>query len=241
MEYHIEEKTQNYWEKKDVKKIISIIIQVMLGFPKTVWFNLFYFGFRGLKLPVVLSPKVKLSKLKGKVFIEADYRFGMIKLGFPATETFDNRKLSFIWVNDGIVAFKGCASMHNGTSIRNYGVLEFGERFHTPATATIICYKHIRFGNDVLIGWNFEATDGDAHKIYALQKPNIRTNQNREIVVGNQVWFGSDVRIYKGVSISDNTVVAAGTKLFKNTVKTENCVIGDNPVRILKDGITWRI
>lgn len=241
MEYHVDEKTQEYWRKKDINKIFKVFIQVIIGFPKTVLFNLFYFGFQGLKLPVLLSPNVKLSKLKGKVYIEADYSFGMIKLGFPATETFDNSKLSFVWINDGIVVFKGSASMHNGTRIRNYGVLEIGDRFHTPATATVICYKHIKFGDDVLIGWNFEAMDGDAHKIYAIDNPSERLNLDRDIIVGNRVWFGSDVRIYKGISIADDTVVAAGTKLFKNTVGVGNCVIGDEPVRILKERINWEI
>ena len=165
----------------------------------------------------------------------------MIKLGFPATETYDNKKLSFIWVNDGIIVFKNSASMHNGTSIRNYGVLEIGDNFHIPATATIICYKRISFGSDVLVGWNFEAVDGDAHKIYDIEKPTIRTNPDKEIVVGNKVWFGADVRLYKGVNIANNTVVAAGTRIYRNQVNNENCVIGDNPVRILKKNIVWKI
>ena len=241
MKYQMEEKSQEYWAKKRIKSELLKLIQVLAGLPKSVYFNLYYFGFDGLKLPILLSPKVKMQKLKGKVYIESDLKLGMIKLGFPATETYDNKKLSFIWVNDGIIVFKNSASMHNGTSIRNYGVLEIGDNFHIPATATIICYKRISFGNDVLVGWNFEAVDGDAHKIYDIEKPTIRTNLDKEIIVGDKVWFGADVRLYKGVNIANNTVVAAGTRIYRNQVRNENCVIGDNPVRILKKNVIWKI
>lgn len=241
MELHVEEKTEDYWSQKDYRSQLFKLIQVIVGLPKSVYFNLHYFGRSGWKLPVILSPKVKLSKLKGKVFIESDFRLGMIKLGFPATEAFDNRKLSFIWVNDGVVVFKNSASMHNGTSIRNYGLLEIGNNFHIPATATIICYKRISFGDDVLVGWNFEATDGDAHKIYKKEDLSIRTNPNKEIIVGNKVWFGADVRLYKGIAIANNTVVAAGTRIYKNDVNCENCIIGGNPIQVIKKDVSWEI
>lgn len=241
MEYFVEKKTQEYWEKKRIIEIIIVAIECIMGFYKTIIFNLYYFGIYGLTFPIILSSKVKLKKLKGRIIIDGKYKFGMIKLGFPAIEMYDNSKLRFIWINDGIIVFKGNASMHNGTCIRNYGLLEIGKNFHTSATARIVCYKHIKFGDEVLIGWNFEITDGDAHKIYKLNNPIVRTNDDQEVIIGHHVWFGADVRVYKGITIPDNTVVAAGTKLFKCEIHNENCVIGDNPIRVLKENIIWKI
>lgn len=243
MDYVIEEKTEEYWKKKNRKTpkiILSLILQIILGFPKTLVFNIYYFGIEGFKLPVLLSCKVKLSKMKGKVIIQSAYRTGMIKLGFTASETFDNNKLSFVWINDGIIIFKSKASMHNGTAIKNYGVLIFGCRFHIPATATIICYKKIEFGDDVLVGWGFEIMDGDAHKLYDKDDSIKRLNPDKEIRIGNKVWFGANVNVLKGVETGDNMIVAAGTTLTKSVLEN-NCVVGGNPVQILRKNIIWEI
>lgn len=94
-------------EKKSFNTYVYLVWQVFWGFPKTLLFNIKYFGIKGLKFPVVLSYKVKLSKLSGKVRINASKKFGMIKLGFTTPETYGNGKLSFIWVNSGIVEFNG--------------------------------------------------------------------------------------------------------------------------------------
>tara|TARA_B110000503_G_scaffold72285_1_gene111814 strand:- start:1009 stop:1188 length:180 start_codon:yes stop_codon:yes gene_type:complete len=58
-------------------------------------------------------------------------------------------------------------------------------------------------------------------------------------MIGNNVWIGLNSIILKGVSVGDNTIIAAGsvvTKSFGN-----NLVIGGNPAKILKRDIEkWR-
>lgn len=240
MDYTIEEKPEQYWQKKSLKHIWHLFLQVVLGFPKTLLFNLYYFGIKGLKLPVLLSNKVKLSKMRGRIIIESTYQTGMIKLGFTASELFDNSKLSFVWINDGLIVFKSNASMRNGTTIRNYGLLKFGCNFHVPATASIVCYRKIEFGDDVLIGWGFEIVDGDAHKLYDCQEQKKRLNPNKAIQIGDKVWFGANVHVFKGVKIGSNVIVAARTTLTKSILQ-ENCVVGGNPVRVLRKNVVWEI
>lgn len=236
------EKTEEYWKKKSVKSKICIMWELVLGTPKSLIFNLYYFGLKGLMFPVVLSYKTKLHKLRGKVVIKSKLKPGMIKLGFTAPEMYDNSKLSFVWINDGLVEFKKNASMRNGTSIRNYGHLIFGDNFHISAPSKIICYKHIRFGDDVLIGWDCEFTDGDAHKIYAVEDEthSERLNPNKQIIIGDKVWFAAHTKILKGVTIGNNSVIAEGTVLTK-PVSEDNVIIGGNPPKVLKKDIVWKI
>lgn len=229
-----------YWSKKSLRSKLYLVLQLILGLPKSIYFNLHYFGIRGMKLPVLCSYKTKFSKMKGIVKVRSKYKFGMIKIGFSAVELFDNSKLSTVWINDGIVYFQGSASIRNGTCIRNYGKLAIGNNFQVSATATIICYKQIIFGNDVLIGWNCEFSDGDAHKIYNENDYGERQNVDKAIMVGNNVWIGANVVIYKGVEIDDDVVVAGNAIVIKS-VPGKNQVIGGFPARKLKGDIIWKI
>lgn len=242
MKYEVETHDDVYWSKKRFKDIFYLMWQVIFGLPKSILFNVRYFGIqKGIRLPVLCSYKVKLSKLSGRVIIKSEIHTAMIKLGFTAPETYNNSKLSFIWVNDGIVIFKGSAGIKNGTSIRNYGVLTLGDSFHVSSPSTIICYKEIEFGQDTLIGWNCEFCDGDAHKIYFLNDvEENRNNIDKKIKIGDHVWFCANSKVYKGVELGNNVVVA-GSSVVVRSVQGDNQVIGGNPARVLRKEINWKV
>lgn len=230
-----------YWQRKSFKEQVYLLWQMIFGLPKSLIFNIKYFGVKGLKLPIVLSYKVRLQKLSGKVVIKSPLKTGMIRLGFTAPENYDNGKLSFIWVNDGLVKFNGNASMRNGVSMRIYGKLTLGSHFYISAPAKIICYKNIEFGDDVLIGWDFEVVDGDAHKIYNQDDmEGERLNEDNSVKIGNRVWFGANCKVLKGVTLGNDVVVGANSIIIKS-VDCNNCVIGGNPMRILRQNIVWKV
>ena len=52
------------------------------------------------------------------------------------------------------------------------------------------------------------------------------------IVLGKNVWVGSNATILQGVTIGDNSVVAAGAVVTKDI--PANCVVGGVPARIIK-------
>lgn len=235
----VENIDENFWKKKTLGHYLKIIVYVILGIPKTLLFNFYYLGLEGIKFPFILSYKVKINRLKGIVRVDIPQKkFGMIKLGFPLGETYDNSRYSFVWVNAGTIVFKGTAGIRNGTTIANYGLLEIGNEFHVSANAKIICYKKITFGSDVLIGWNTEIIDGDAHKI--IDKFGIRQNNDREIKIGNHVWIGANAKIMKGSCLGDNSIVASNTMLLSD-VDMRGVIIGDVPNRILKQNINWKV
>lgn len=234
-------KDEKYWTKRDYKRLLYLLWQFIFGLPKSFIFNIKYLGLRGLKLPVILSYKVKLKKMSGKVIIPDNAKFASIKLGFTAAEVFDNRKLSLIWINDGIVKFNGSAGIHNGMNIRVYGKLVFGNSFHSSSTGKIICYKQIVFGEDVLLGWDVEIVDGDAHKIYINNSYKLKQiNPNKDIFIGNRVWIGSNCKIFKGSMIGNDIVIAANSIITK-PITNNNCIIGGNPIRIIKEDIYWKV
>lgn len=62
-------------------------------------------------------------------------------------------------------------------------------------------------------------------------------NNNKEIVIGNHVWIGCRSVILKGVSISDDCVIAANTTVTKSFKDSAIMIGGVN--KILKSNIVW--
>ena len=52
------------------------------------------------------------------------------------------------------------------------------------------------------------------------------------IVLGKRVWVGSNSTITKGVTIGDNSIVAAGAVVTKDV--PANCIVGGVPAKIIK-------
>ena len=53
--------------------------------------------------------------------------------------------------------------------------------------------------------------------------------------IGDDCWIGTNVRICKGVTIGDNSIVAACSVVTKDV--PANCIVAGNPAKIVKTGI----
>ena len=159
-------------------------------------------------------------KLWGGVCVEHPTPGG-IHIGFEGASIFDWKAEKFIWDNSGIVSFCGKATLGQGIRIANKGKLYFGDGLRITANSSIICYRNISFGKDSLVSWNCRFMDTDFHKIYDEQMQ--RTNQDSEIIAGDNVWIGSESLILKRSQIERDNVIAAnsilsGTKINENNV-----------------------
>lgn len=56
---------------------------------------------------------------------------------------------------------------------------------------------------------------------------------NKDVIIGNNVWMGSGVIILPGVTIGDNSVIAAGAVVSKDVPK--DVIVGGVPAKILKN------
>ena len=59
-----------------------------------------------------------------------------------------------------------------------------------------------------------------------------KTTYPAPIVLGNNVWIGSNATILQGVTIGDNAVVAAGAVVTKDVAA--NTVVGGVPAKIMR-------
>ena len=62
-----------------------------------------------------------------------------------------------------------------------------------------------------------------------------RYSDSKPIIIGENVWIGVNSRINKGVTIGDNSVIAANAVVTKDV--PPNCIAAGNPARIVKTNI----
>ena len=92
---------------------------------------------------------------------------------------------------------------------------------------SIRCYKEIVFGHSVRCGANVLIMDGDGHP------DDPRAGKSKPIHIGNNVWIGTDVRIMKGVTIGENTLIGAGSIVTKDI--PANVVAVGAPCRVIRN------
>lgn len=207
--------------------------------PKTIVFNFKYLPLKhALKFPFIVSHRVALQKMGGKIEIHAPIKTNMIRLGFHENPAFDRRDRA-VWHNTGTVIFKGFAYIGNGNCIANTGTLTLGNNFQMSGNSKLVCKHNTTFGEDVLIGWSCLFMDGDAHRVYALDnRGGVPQNGNRPVVIGRHVWFGANCIVTKGVHIADGCVVAVNSCVTKS-IESSNCVIAGYPAKVIREKIQW--
>ena len=104
--------------------------------------------------------------------------------------------------------------------------MEFGENFTATTGLRIAYYDSVRFGDNVLVGWNVQISDTDFHAIKDV-KTGIKTKGHGSVSIGKDVWIANGCRIYKNVTIPEKCVVGAETVLFKG-VDTQPCSLITN-------------
>ncbi|MEZ9109843.1 DapH/DapD/GlmU-related protein [Vibrio cyclitrophicus] len=110
--------------------------------------------------------------------------------------------------------------------------LTVGNRSSIGANSYIGCSGKIEIGDDVMIGPNISII-AENHIISTLDKPfNEQGVVNLGVTIGNNVWIGTKSTILDGVSIGDNSIVAAGAVVNKNI--PSGVVVAGVPAKIIK-------
>lgn len=90
----------------------------------------------------------------------------------------------------------------------------------------IACAQKIILGRNVRCGANTLIMDTDWH----WNDP--RTGPNAPVEIGDNVWLGINVTVTKGVTIGENTLVAAGSIVTKSL--PANVIAGGIPARVVR-------
>lgn len=95
----------------------------------------------------------------------------------------------------------------------------------------IVANASIEIGDGCQIGDMVCIYDCDFHELSAVTR-NRSVGIIRPVKIGNNVWLGSRVMILKGVTIGDNSVIAAMSVVTKPI--RANCIAAGNPARVVR-------
>lgn len=213
---------------------LSYFIQIIFSFPKTLYFNLRYFGLSGfLRFPVIISHNVKLKKTLGKVYVNNGSR---VFVGFGNVGVIDNKYNRSIWEVDGIVIFNGSGKLGPGVKLSVGGTCVFGNNFSVTGDSKIICREKIEFGSSVLISWGCTIMDTDFHKICYFG--NTRKSEG-SVIIRDKVWVCCNVLILKNTYIPEGCIIGAGSKVTK-ILTSKNSLYIENCIKPVLKNISWK-
>lgn len=89
----------------------------------------------------------------------------------------------------------------------------------------------IKIGDNVTINRNFILLTHDFVSGVFINKFNDFINSSGAVVIGNNVRFGMNCMVLKGVTIGDNCFIAAGSIVTKSV--PANSIVGGGPARVL--------
>jgi len=150
------------------------------------------------------------------------------------------------------ITFRLNAAYHTPDEVRGLLSELFG--YEVPQTLRVFPPFYTDFGKNITVGegvfinacCHFQdhggVTLGDGCQIghnvvfatlnHALAPERRKTTYPAPIVLGRNVWIGSNATILQGVTIGDNAVVAAGAVVTKDVAT--NTVVGGVPARFIK-------
>lgn len=116
--------------------------------------------------------------------------------------------------------------------------LSVGDGSSIPKGATIYCTEApLTIGKNVIFGPNPTIITGD-HRvdvpcIYISESNEKKKENDRPVIIEDDVWCGANVIILKGVTIGKGAIVAAGSVVTRDIPPCE--VWGGNPARFIKN------
>jgi acetyltransferase-like isoleucine patch superfamily enzyme len=151
-----------------------------------------------------------------------------------------NRESGAIKLGNHVSIYAGCSF-----SVGVNGFCTVGD-FTLLNGALVMTEEKIEIGSNCLISWNVGIADSDFHPLEPAQRlidakalapffkdrpprPKLKT---APVKICDNVWIGMNAVILKGVTVGDNSVVAAGSVVTKSV--EPNVVVAGNPAIVVK-------
>lgn len=110
------------------------------------------------------------------------------------------------------------------------GSITIGDYVMISPGTRISAGDEVRIGDSVMMGNGVYITDCDWHDIYDRT---ARSESVCPVVIGDNVWLGDHSTILKGVTIGENSVVAACAVVSRDV--PANVVVAGNPAKVVRE------
>ena len=153
---------------------------------------------------------------------------------------FRSKQQGAVVIGKHVSCYAGCSF-----SVGESGRCQIGD-FTLLNGALIMADEKIEIGSYCLVSWNVGIADSDFHPLEPAQRlidtqalaPYFKDRPPRPklktvpVKIANNVWIGMNAVIVKGVTIGENSVVAAGSVVTKSV--EPNTVVAGNPAMVVR-------
>jgi acetyltransferase-like isoleucine patch superfamily enzyme len=151
-----------------------------------------------------------------------------------------NKKPDAVMIGKHVSCYAGCSF-----ALGENGRCTIGD-FTLLNGALIMAEEKIDIGSHCLVSWNVGIADSDFHPLEPAQRmidaqalapffkdrPPRPKLETAPVKISDNVWIGMNAVILKGVTIGENSVVAAGSVVTKDV--PANTVVAGNPAIAVK-------
>ena len=177
------------------------------------WIKKIYFKNRGVNPDLILSTGFPYIKIQNNGKLSLGGIITMVNTA-KASTLGNPRRCKFLVFPDAVLSFKGKCYMSN---------------------TVIVATKRIIIGNNVMIGAGTTIVDSDFHSFDFNEWGTWRDQANmkrEEVVIGDNVFIGTESLILKGVHVGDGCIIGARTVVTKD-LPSYSVAVG-NPCRVIK-------
>lgn len=113
---------------------------------------------------------------------------------------------------------------------KNDSKIVIGNNVWTNNNLLIVAYNYIEIGDNTLIGYFVSISDSESHGTHPDKRQALGIIG--KVIIGRNVWIGSNVTILKNTYIGDNSIIATGAVVTGSF--PSNVIIGGVPAKIIK-------
>lgn len=179
---------------------------------------------------IFLHQRVSIKGIKN-IEIKDKIEVGILYQGFmhKSDRTYLNIKGKLKFEGNFIIG-RGCRF-----DIGKDAVVSIGKDGYVSANTYFIIMHKLTIGDRCAISWDCQFLDDDFHEI----EYDGKKETDPSITIGDDVWIGNGVKIFKGSSIPNGCVVAAGS-IVRGKFTHENAILAGIPAKLIKENVSWK-
>lgn len=129
----------------------------------------------------------------------------------------------------------------------HHGKIVIGNNTKVGNGSQILCVDSVTIGDYTTVTQYVKIVDNNNHPLNPEFRQYMRTtphgsdarsmihSDHKPVVIGKNCWIGEHSRIQKGVTIGDNSIIAACSVVTKDV--PANCIAAGNPAKVVKTDI----
>lgn len=142
-----------------------------------------------------------------------------------------------VFGDNNLIIFDGNKGIVNLINRGNNNVVSIGKDTTMETVYMVSMGKNnsIEIGKGCMFSGDVEIWNTDSHLI--TDENGTALNPSKPVRIGNRVWVGKHVKILKGVSIGDDTILGMNAVITHDV--HANSIAAGNPAKTVKNGVKW--